>query len=279
MRTVKNTSVIQDEIHLHSIDRTKANRLACPALFSLFSITIRNCMMERAVQSIVDHAGKRQQSSFAFVNADCLNKAWGNAHYRSSLDSMTEVYADGVGVKIAAKMHDIDVADNVNGTDLFPLLCAQAAEQNIKLFLLGAQEGVAETSAIKMQHRFPGLKIAGTQHGYFKQENTSELIDKINQSGADIVVIAFGAPLQEIWMQHYRQNIKAPVCIGVGGCLDFYAERISRAPKWLRAMSMEWVWRLLQEPKRMWRRYLLGNPLFLYRACKLAYLAGGDHVK
>jgi exopolysaccharide biosynthesis WecB/TagA/CpsF family protein len=179
---------------------------------------------------------------------------------------MTAVFADGIGVKLAAKMEKQKVADNVNGTDMFPLLCQEAARNNLQIYILGARPGVAALCAEKMKLRFPELKIAGTQDGYFEEAETQQVIDNINSSAADILIVAFGAPLQELWMDKYRSRLKAPVCIGVGGCIDFYADRIPRAPLWLRKMSMEWTWRLAQEPKRMWRRYIIGNPLFLYRA-------------
>jgi N-acetylglucosaminyldiphosphoundecaprenol N-acetyl-beta-D-mannosaminyltransferase len=153
---------------------------------------------------------------------------------------------------------------------MFPLLCEQAAKKNLKLFLLGSQPGVAALCAEKITHRFSGLNVAGTQDGYFREDETQQIIDRINESGADILIVAFGAPLQEMWMDNHRNSLKVPVCIGVGGCLDFFSERIARAPKWVRKLSMEWVWRLFLEPKRMWRRYIIGNPLFLYRAWKWA---------
>jgi N-acetylglucosaminyldiphosphoundecaprenol N-acetyl-beta-D-mannosaminyltransferase len=238
---------------------------------NLFSVNIRNCKMQEAIDSILRHAQQRKVANFAFVNADCLNKVWNQAWYQTVLARMQEVYADGIGVKLAAKMLGVQIADNVNGTDLFPLLCQQAADQDLKLFLLGAQSDVVEACAENMKNRFQNLQITGVQHGYFKEEDSLKVINQINSSDADIVIIALGAPLQEYWMNHYRQHIQPSVCIGVGGCFDFYSGRISRAPAWLRKLSLEWVWRLMQEPQRMWQRYIIGNPLFLYRAWKLAH--------
>jgi exopolysaccharide biosynthesis WecB/TagA/CpsF family protein len=220
----------------------------------------------------LDSGVSRKKANFAFVNADCLNKVWTDSDYRETLGRMAAVFADGIGVKLAAKMEGKKIVDNVNGTDLFPLLCQQAAVNQLKVFILGAKPGVAETCAEKMCARTPNLKIAGTQDGYFKEKDTHQIIDRINASGADILIVAFGAPLQEFWIDKHRNRLQVPVCIGVGGCIDFFAERISRAPTWVRNISMEWVWRLAQEPKRMWRRYIVGNPLFLYRAWKWAHL-------
>ncbi len=238
--------------------------------FKLFSVNITNCKMQQAIDSILQHAQQKKVANFAFVNADCLNKAWSQSWYQIVLTGMQEVYADGIGIKLAAKMSGVNVADNINGTDLFPMLCQQAADKGLKVFFLGARAEVVKRCANNMQQRFPSLKIAGIQDGYFKAEDAPVVVNQINASAADIVIIALGAPLQEFWMNHYRETIAAPVCIGVGGCFDFYSGRISRAPEWLRKLSLEWTWRLMQEPQRMWQRYIIGNPLFLYRAWKLA---------
>jgi len=246
--------------------------------FNLFSVPIRNCKMQQAVDSIIQHALEKRSANFAFVNADCLNKVWNEAWYRAVLMRMEEVYADGIGVKLAAKMEGVSISENVNGSDLFPLLCQQAEKKGLKLFLLGARPGVAEQCAINMKKRYSKLNIAGTQDGYFKQQDAERVISKINHSGADIVVVAFGAPLQEFWTDHYKKELLAPVCIGVGGCFDFYSGRIARAPLWFREHSLEWVWRLMKEPGRMWQRYIIGNPLFLYRAWKLTHSWGEEHA-
>lgn len=255
-----------------SSDQENATPFTKPPVIDLFSVVINNCTMDHAVKSIITHAQQRIAANFAFVNADCLNKAWNQESYREVLARKTAVFADGIGVKLAAKMENKQIIDNVNGTDMFPLLCQEAARKNLGIYILGARPGVAAICAEKMKTRFRGLKIAGTQDGYFKEAETQQVIEKINASGADILIVAFGAPLQEFWMDKHRTQLKVPVCIGVGGCIDFYADRIPRAPLWVRNLSMEWIWRLAQEPKRMWRRYIVGNPLFLYRAWRWANL-------
>jgi len=271
-KNLSNTSLLK----LNSTPFAPENNLS--GGFSLFSVPIRNCKMQQAIDTIIQHAQKKHSANFAFVNADCLNKVWNQEWYRKVLLRMEEVYADGIGVKLAAKMKGIQISENVNGTDLFPLLCQKAAKNGLKIFLLGSRADVVEQCAKNMQKRFPELVIAGTQHGYFHEWESEQVINNINNSAADIVVVALGAPLQEFWADHYKKELLAPVCIGVGGCFDFYSGRIPRAPLWLRAHSMEWVWRLMQEPKRMWQRYIIGNPLFLYRAWKLSHSLGEDHV-
>jgi N-acetylglucosaminyldiphosphoundecaprenol N-acetyl-beta-D-mannosaminyltransferase len=116
-----------------------------------------------------------------------------------------------------------------------------------------------------MLERYPQLKIAGARDGYFSPEEEEGVVDAINGSGARILLVAFGAPRQELWLARWRDRLLAPVSMGVGGLFDFYSGRIPRAPLWMREMGLEWVYRLMQEPGRMWRRYVIGNPLFLYR--------------
>lgn len=153
----------------------------------------------------------------------------------------------------------------MNGTDLLPHLCRAIAASGDSLFLLGARPGVAEDAARNLAAQAPGLRIAGTCDGYFSPAAEEEVIARINSSGAGVLVVAMGASRQELWLERNHGRLTPPVRLGVGGCLDFHAHRVSRAPQWLREMRMEWIWRLLQEPGRMWRRYLIGNGVFLLR--------------
>jgi len=133
------------------------------------------------------------------------------------------------------------------------------------LFLLGARPGVAAAAAQSMRQRYPALRIAGTRDGYFDAAEEPAVIEQINASGADILLVAFGAPRQDLWLHQHRDVLAPPVRMGVGGLFDFYSGRIPRAPEWMREIGLEWAYGLLQEPGRMWRRYVIGNPLFLYR--------------
>jgi len=244
---------------------------ACPDIFTLFGVHVGNMTMAQAIDDLLDRCQRRISTNAAFVNADCLNKAWQDEDYRRILNGFDRVYADGSGIKLASYIHGWKLLDNVNGTDMFPLLCQRLAARGGSLFLLGARPGVAESCGRAMQLRYPGLKIAGTQHGYFPASTTDELLEQINASGADVLLVAFGAPIQERWLAEHTHKLEVPLHIGVGGLLDFYSGRIPRAPFWLRRIGMEWIWRLLQEPVRMWRRYLLGNPLFVLRVLLIRY--------
>lgn len=228
-------------------------------------IRIVNTTMRETLSWSLTRAADRRTSVLCFVNADCLNQAVDNAPYRLVLQHADRVVADGIGVRLAARFAGYQVRENVNGTDYFPQLCRQAAQDGVSLFLLGARPGVAEATAAAMEKAFPGLRIAGHQHGYFTADEQPDVVAAINASGAGILLVALGAPRQELWIDEHREALEVGLALGVGGLFDFYSGRLPRAPHWMREMGLEWVWRLAQEPSRMWRRYLIGNPRFLLR--------------
>jgi len=250
-----------------------------PPMLNFFGVPIVNTSMEEALDWIATRAaltssasrdGRGEKSLLAIVNPDCLNIAYTHARYHQLLCEAARVLPDGIGLKIGCRMLGVELAANVNGTDLFPRLCERAVRDGFSLFLLGARPGVTERVADNMQARYPGLVIAGTQHGYFSPAEEGEIMARINASGAGVLLVAFGVPRQELWLAEHHEALLPPVRMGVGGLFDFYSGRIPRAPLWLREIGLEWVWRLIQEPGRMWRRYILGNPLFLYRVWKQA---------
>jgi exopolysaccharide biosynthesis WecB/TagA/CpsF family protein len=148
---------------------------------------------------------------------------------------------------------------------MLPLLCEQLAANGKSIYMLGGEEGIAQSAMANMKTRYPNLRVAGTQNGFFDKNNCADVIADINLSQADIVLVGMGQPLQEQWVAEHRDQLDTPVVMAVGGLFDFYAEKVSRAPLWLRELGMEWTWRLIQEPNRMWKRYIIGNPLFLLR--------------
>ncbi|HKD68679.1 MAG TPA: WecB/TagA/CpsF family glycosyltransferase [Candidatus Binataceae bacterium] len=250
-----------------SVLRNSAAAEAAPIL-SFFGIDITNTSMNEAVEWIISRAQAGSRSQLCFVNPDCLNIAYTNSDYRQVLMESERVLPDGIGIHLGGRMKGTPMLENVNGTDLFPQLCARAAAEEIPLFLLGAQPSVAAAAAAAMQLKYLQLPIAGAHDGFFAAADTPAVIHQINSSGAKILLVAMGAPRQDLWLAAHRAELWPPVLIGVGGLFDFYSGNIPRAPMWLREIGLEWVWRLTQEPGRMWRRYLIGNPLFLYRVWK-----------
>lgn len=236
-----------------------------PETLDFFGVPIANVGMDEALDWIVRRVWDNAPSLVAFANPDCLNIAYRHTEYHRILTNAARVLPDGIGIKLGCRLLGVELRENVNGTDLFPRLCERAAREGLGLFLLGARPGVAAAAADEMRRRCPGLMIAGVRDGYFAPEELPAVLDQINQSGAGILLVAFGAPRQELWLAEQADRLVPPVRLGVGGLFDFYSGRIPRAPHWMREIGMEWLFRLMQEPGRLWRRYVIGNPLFLYR--------------
>ncbi|WP_258406589.1 WecB/TagA/CpsF family glycosyltransferase [Shewanella spartinae] len=233
---------------------------------SLFGLKIANLSMNQLLERMLA-ACERQgaMERYCFVNADCMNISRDNKAYHHNLTQADLILADGLGLRLASRLKGTPLGDNLNGTDMFPLLCERLAKSGYAIYLLGGRPGIAQLTADKMQARYPALNIAGTHHGYLDSEQeTAKVIAQINASKASILLVAMGAPQQEFWLAKHQAQLNLAVGIGVGGLFDFYSERIIRAPLWVRQIGMEWIARLLAEPARMWRRYLLGNPRFLY---------------
>jgi N-acetylglucosaminyldiphosphoundecaprenol N-acetyl-beta-D-mannosaminyltransferase len=244
-----------------------------PPRISLFGIAIDNVTLDRAVDTIVQRVDEDAATQVSFVNADCVNIACRNPEYLEALRQSDLVFADGIGVRMAGKVLGQPVRDNVNGTDLFPLLAAALEKTGKRVFLLGGRPGVAAGVVDWLAKNYPGVKVAGFRHGYFSPDEEAEVVEEIRSSGADLVLVALGAPRQELWIARNLAKLGAKVVIGVGGLLDFFSGRIPRAPRWVRKLGMEWCHRLWQEPNRLWRRYLIGNVVFLARLALVKVLA------
>ncbi|WP_045861139.1 WecB/TagA/CpsF family glycosyltransferase [Teredinibacter purpureus] len=244
--------------------RNSSKGLSSPLKFSLFGININNLTLNEALEVIFNHTSIRAKSVF-FVNVNSVNLAHDNKDFLETLNCGDYVFADGSGVRLGAKHNGINLRDNLNGTDLLPHICTQANARKQSLYLLGSAPGVASTAAKNLQIQFPGLVIAGTQHGFFNQEQEADVIADINQSGADICLVAMGSPIQESWVSRNKDKLNTHTTMAVGGLFDFYSGRISRCPMWMRELGMEWMYRLMQEPKAKFNRYVVGNPLFLLR--------------
>lgn len=241
----------------------------------LFGLDLRTAKLVDTAREIVAMATAREMVTIQFVNAHCVNVARRDPAYRDALAAADFLLPDGSGIAIAARLAGQATGENLNGTDLFPLLCDRAAAARTSIYLLGGRAGVAAAAAHTMLKHNPQLRVAGTRHGFWTAAEEDALIDDINESGADILLIGLGVPLQEKWIARVRHRLAARVVMGVGGLFDYYSGTIPRAPLPIRKLGCEWIWRLAQEPRRLFSRYVIGNPLFLIAALGNAWEARG----
>lgn len=211
----------------------------------------------------------RRARSLYFVNAHTLNLAWDDAAFRGVLGRGDLVLNDGIGLAIYGLLARQKFVYNFNGTDLLPRLFAAADPRRpLKVFLYGAVPGRAEIAAKNVTAQYSGVEIVGTLDGFVRDG----AIERINATSPDVLLVGMGNPLQERWIDQHRAELRVGVVAGIGALIDFLSGETTRAPQWIRAAQMEWAFRLALEPKRMWRRYLLGNPMFIGRSA--AYLGG-----
>lgn len=209
-----------------------------------------------------------QPRTIAYVNAHCLNLAYQDQEYHRILNSADLVYPDGIGAVWAGKILGGHSMTRLTGADWIGDFCACAVEHEWRVFLLGGEEGVAQRAAERLQVQHPGLQVVGAIPGFFDNIAENQIIENINQSEAQVVLVGMGSPRQEKWLNSWRTHIKAPVCWAVGALFDYLAGRERRSPVWLNRLGGEWLWRLAMDPRRKWRRYLWGNPLFVGRVLR-----------
>jgi N-acetylglucosaminyldiphosphoundecaprenol N-acetyl-beta-D-mannosaminyltransferase len=186
----------------------------------------------------------------ATVNPEFIMRARRDPEFRQVLDSASLCLPDGWGVTWAARRQGNPLPGRVTGIDLIPPLAARAARLGWRIYLLGAGPGVAVAAAARLRRDFSGLQITGCHAGEAGPEGDEESLRLIEAAGADIVLVAYGAPRQELWIARNLARLPAAVGIGVGGAFDFLAGRVRRAPGWMRRLGLEWLFRLLVQPWR-----------------------------
>lgn len=200
-------------------------------------------------------AGRGEAAQIVTLNPEGIWLARGDVQLWQIIENAALVTPDGSGVLWAAGRQGEDLTERVTGIDLIYRLCGEAAISGWRLFLLGAQEGIAEAAAARLQAAYPGLAIVGTENGYFGGRE-QEVIERIASEKPDILLAALGIPYQEKWLDLNKEKLASGVMIGVGGSFDVIAGRVRRAPRLLQRLRLEWLWRLLADPRR-WRRALV----------------------
>lgn len=220
------------------------------------------------IDEVVQSAKNQRKTIISNVNVRAMNFAYKLPWYREFINKSDLVFCDGFGVLLGAKMCGCKIKSSHRMTcpDYIENLVSACEKDNVSLFLLAGKPGTVDKAIAKLKLVAPKLKIQG-HHGYFdKLGKENELVIKqINQFKPDILYVGFGMPLQENWIRKNIDKIEAKVFLPLGACLDFYTGEVYRGPRWMTNNGLEWATRLFTEPKRLWERYIIGNPLFLYR--------------
>lgn len=228
----------------------------------VMTIVFDNITMEEAVQTAMEHIARGTRCRVVTPNAEFALEAKKNPRFLRILNSSQLVLADGVSVVLASRILGDPMQGRVTGVGFAQALAAALAREGGSLYLLGAKPGVAEQAAEKLKQEHPGLKIAGTHDGYFKEEGP--VVAAINEARPDALLVCLGAPKQEYFMEEHDGELRVPVMAGLGGSMDVLAGNVRRAPVFFQKCGLEWLYRLCKEPKR-WKR-MIRLPLYLWNA-------------
>ena len=235
----------------------------------VFDLPIDRLTVQQVIDKVESYIRTRSPHQLAYLNAHCINQAFEDNEYRKILQQCDLVYPDGMGVVWASHLTHSPLPERVNiGDFLIPLL-QLCEKKKYKIYFLGGEEGIAEKAVANLKVHAPNLQVVGMHHGYFTDEEEKTIIKEIIQTKPEILLVGFGVPDQEKWIHQHLDEINVPVAWGVGALFEYYSGKVSRAPFWMRSHGLEWLYRLVLEPGRMWKRYLIGNLLFIMKVIAL----------
>lgn len=240
-------------------------------VYNVLGVGIHAVDYEYAVTEILNHARQRKPYAVSALAVHGVMTGHGDQQHKYRLNHLDLVSPDGQPVRWAIQwLHGVTLPDRVYGPFLTLKTCEAAAEAGLSIFCFGSSEKVLSQMVKSLRQRFPQLKIAGTRPSRFRRATKSEIegdCQAILESGASIVLVGLGCPRQEVWAYEMRDRLSMPI-LAVGAAFDFIAGNLPMAPKWMQNTGLEWFYRLIKEPYRLWKRYLLLNPAFVWALAK-----------
>ena len=238
-----------------------------PPRRDIAGVAVAALTREEALALIERAFDERSHLHLAYCNANLVNIAAREAGLRERLAGFL-IFPDGIGVDIASRLlYGAPFPANLNGTDFTPAILANGT-RSLAVMLLGGRPGVAERAAARLAAEYPQHRFAVLSHGYFKPDEEPALLARLERERPDLLLVAFGNPRQEQWIADRIDVRHCTVAAGIGALFDFLAGEVARAPETFRTLRLEWVYRLWLEPRRLWRRYVVGNPAFLLRVLR-----------
>lgn len=236
------------------------------------NILVDNVTSDEAIEKIESFIKNRKPSLVITPNADHVVMVREDTLFLEIYMKADLVLADGMSLIFASRLLKTPIKEKISGSDLFPLFCKIAAQKGYRLFFLGGQPGACIKTAENMKEKYQNLIVAGTYSPPFGFEHDKHEMKKINdmikRANPDILFVGLGSPKQEKWIYRNYNEIAVPVSIGIGATFEFYSGMVKRAPRWMQRCGLEWFWRLMKEPRRLWRRYLVDDTAFIWLILK-----------
>jgi len=224
---------------------------------------VDNLSMEETLQTIEGFIASGLPHQHVVVNVDKLVKAQKDPELRQIINDCALINADGMPVVWASRLLGKPLKERVAGVDLFESLMARSAQKGWRVYLLGAKEEIVSRVREIYTQKYPNLVFAGHRNGYWKPEQEPGIVNEIAQARADLLFVAISSPKKEQFLGAYQAQMKIPFAMGVGGTFDVAAGKVKRAPVWMQKSGLEWFYRFLQEPRRMFRRYFIEDMAFV----------------
>ncbi len=226
------------------------------------------------IAKILEFALVPKRKMIGYLNAHCVNLSLLDSEYRQILRKMDLVYAGGKGVVWASRLFESSLPERVNILDFFNDLSERLRDEEIKIYLLGGEPSIVEKAAKRLIKEPFGLKIVGFHHGFFNEAEEGAIINEINAVRPNLVIVGMGVPKQEKWIYRHLNELEVNLCWAVGAAFELLSGCRKRAPEWMIGCGFEWLYRLCQEPKRLWKRYLTGNFIFIYHIVRRRIIYG-----
>jgi N-acetylglucosaminyldiphosphoundecaprenol N-acetyl-beta-D-mannosaminyltransferase len=224
--------------------------------------------MDETVARVDQFIRKHKPLHLMGVNADKINTMQHDKKLAEIVNSCEIINADGASVVLASRFLSYPLPERVAGIDLMQRLLSLAAEKGYSVYFLGAKQKVVEAAVEKLQRQYVGLKVCGFRNGYFSDNEWGNIAAEIKEKNPSIVFVGISSPKKEYLIQYFQEQGLDSVFMGVGGSFDVLSGFIPRAPEWMQEKNLEWLFRLMQEPRRLWKRYLVGNSKFMVRVVR-----------
>lgn len=255
---------------------SSSETVGVPKRFPILNTYVNALSLDETVAEVEKIISAGIPTQHVVVNASKVNLMEADSKLAEIVNGCPIINADGASIVWAAKKLGVPLSERVTGIDLFQRLVGLSAEKGYKLYLFGAKEEVVSKVKSIFEEQYPSIRIVGCRNGYFAEADEPQIVADMAASGADMMFVAFSSPKKEYWVHKYLNQIGIPFVMGVGGSFDVVAGVTDRAPKWMQNHGLEWFYRFIQEPGRLWKRYIVGNAKFVALTYRYKFSGKGE---